>query len=132
MWSAAFSRDGSRMATCSDDATLRLWECRFARGFREPSWRLQATLSGHHEMTIYSVDWSADGLLATGEGAADSRCCAAFPLAGNTPKMLCVVWELPAPLYRQPCFFPGVLEYCQLTVWFTATLEALASLDAVC
>ena len=43
-------------------------------GLKEPKWKLLATLSGHHSRTIFSVDWSADNLIATGEAAARSLC----------------------------------------------------------
>lgn len=36
----------------------------------EQRWRLLATLSGYHDRTIFSVDWSKGGLIAT--GAADN------------------------------------------------------------
>src|SRR5690242_16516429 len=31
----------------------------------EPRWGLLTTLSGYHDRTIYSVDWSTTGMLAT-------------------------------------------------------------------
>lgn len=48
---------GKRLASCSDDLTVRLWSCE--RGSEiKPAGVLDATL---HERTIYSVDWSPDG-----------------------------------------------------------------------
>jgi WD40 repeat protein len=32
----------------------------------EHRWKLLTTLSGYHDRTIFSVDWSRDGLIATG------------------------------------------------------------------
>ena len=35
-------------------------------GYRNPKWKLMATLSGYHNRTIYTVDWSSQDLIATG------------------------------------------------------------------
>lgn len=68
VWDVAFDTAGERMASVSDDRTLRVWECRQERG--EPRWRLLQTLSGYHSRTIFSVSWSPSGLVAT--AAADN------------------------------------------------------------
>lgn len=67
VWSVAFSRDGSQLASVSDDYTLRVWQLGWQGGPpAEPHFTLAASISGHHQRTIFSVDWSADGVLATG------------------------------------------------------------------
>ncbi|PNW80017.1 hypothetical protein CHLRE_08g374400v5 [Chlamydomonas reinhardtii] len=88
----------ARLASCSDDLTLRLWESRAAptstpasapagaaaavvpegtvggaggpQGFvpSRPDLRCAVTLSGHHRRTVFSLDWAPTGLIATGDG----------------------------------------------------------------
>nr|A8IZG4.1 RecName: Full=Probable cytosolic iron-sulfur protein assembly protein CIAO1 homolog [Chlamydomonas reinhardtii] len=74
----------ARLASCSDDLTLRLWESRAAptstpasapagaaaAGFvpSRPDLRCAVTLSGHHRRTVFSLDWAPTGLIATGDG----------------------------------------------------------------
>ncbi|KAG2430043.1 hypothetical protein HYH02_013870 [Chlamydomonas schloesseri] len=84
----------ARLASCSDDLTLRLWESRAAstpstsagtegaagpagvgaggaaRGFvpSKPDLRCAVTLSGHHRRTVFSLDWAPTGLIVTGDG----------------------------------------------------------------
>lgn len=64
VWDLAFNRDGTRMASVSDDTTLKLWDCE--REYGELQWKLLTTLAGVHGGTVFSVDWSPQGLLATG------------------------------------------------------------------
>ncbi|KAK9785246.1 hypothetical protein WJX73_000456 [Symbiochloris irregularis] len=66
VWGLAFSGDGWRMVSCSDDLTLRIWSCPVGSG--SPRWRLLTTIAGYHERTIFSVDWSRAGSIVTGSG----------------------------------------------------------------
>ncbi len=77
----AFSRDGTQLASVSDDKTLRVWDLSWASSAdTTPTCKLAATMSGSHSRTIYTVDWSPEGLLATGERSL-SRELAVFLLA---------------------------------------------------
>ncbi|KAL3155392.1 hypothetical protein ABBQ38_010951 [Trebouxia sp. C0009 RCD-2024] len=67
VWCLAFNKDGSQMVSCSDDQTLRIWNCSFDNP-AQARCKLSATLSGHHDRTIFSVDWSTNGTIATGSG----------------------------------------------------------------
>ncbi|WIA08221.1 hypothetical protein OEZ85_007669 [Tetradesmus obliquus] len=70
VWSVSFSRDGRKLASVSDDCTLRVWSVEWSEGCPpEPHCSLAACISGHHSRCIFTVDWSAQGLIATGDGA---------------------------------------------------------------
>ncbi|BDA49730.1 probable cytosolic iron-sulfur protein assembly protein CI [Coccomyxa sp. Obi] len=71
VWGVAFEASGERMVSCSDDCTLHVWSCTSKNG--EPWWRLLTTVSGCHERTIFSVDWSRSGAIASGSG--DNSIC---------------------------------------------------------
>jgi WD40 repeat protein len=90
------------MASCSDDTSLKLWTdtkgavpVHFGRVSRTDSrsnigsplahatsadrctgklgWKLEQTLTGHHSRTVFSVDWSAADVIASGAG--DNSIC---------------------------------------------------------
>ncbi|KAF6258113.1 WD40-repeat-containing domain protein [Scenedesmus sp. NREL 46B-D3] len=70
VWSVGFSRDGRQLASVSDDCTLRVWDVAWRDGFPpEPHCTLAACISGHHSRCIFTLDWSGQGLIATGDGA---------------------------------------------------------------
>jgi len=85
VWQLSFdptSPSGSRFVTCSDDRTLRIWERNTAAASSSSSaptplpatavapvrknWRTAAVVRGVHPRTVFSVDWSAEGRIATG------------------------------------------------------------------
>ncbi|CAI9090910.1 OLC1v1025798C1 [Oldenlandia corymbosa var. corymbosa] len=58
VWALSFNATGDRMVSCSDDLTLKIWG---GDGFGP--WRHIRTLSGSHDRTIFTVDWSRrDGI----------------------------------------------------------------------
>ncbi|KAF2307624.1 hypothetical protein GH714_030347 [Hevea brasiliensis] len=72
VWSLSFNAEGSKMVTCSDDLTLKIWETdigRMVSGDDHTPWSHVCTLSGYHDRTIFSVDWSREGIIVS--GAAD-------------------------------------------------------------
>jgi len=81
VWCLAFTADGRRMASCSDDTSILIWKLKTAStdggaassDESKAGWQLDGALAGHHSRCIYSVDWNKDGLLASG-GADDAIC----------------------------------------------------------
>nr|XP_010907936.2 protein CIA1 [Elaeis guineensis] len=77
VWAVSFNSNGDRMATCSDDLTLKIWDTSSSpsetSGSSCGSWGHLCTLSGYHDRTIFSVNWSRDGVIAS--GAADDAIC---------------------------------------------------------
>ncbi len=74
VWSLAFDGRGERLATCSDDLSVKIWkryEPRNAYGVPVPDgeryvWKCVCTLSGYHTRSVYDVDWChLSELLAT-------------------------------------------------------------------
>uniref|UniRef100_A0A2K5Y4G9 Cytosolic iron-sulfur assembly component 1 n=1 Tax=Mandrillus leucophaeus TaxID=9568 RepID=A0A2K5Y4G9_MANLE len=76
VWSLAFDPSGQRLASCSDDRTVRIWrqylpgnEQGVACSGSDPSWKCICTLSGFHSRTIYDIAWcQLTGALATACG----------------------------------------------------------------
>eukprot|EP00879_Flechtneria_rotunda_P009244 GHRR01009677.1.p1 GENE.GHRR01009677.1~~GHRR01009677.1.p1 ORF type:complete len:271 (+),score=90.45 GHRR01009677.1:85-813(+) len=71
VWSVAFSQDGKHLASVSDDCTLKVWDLQWDSEATsiDPHATLAASISGNHQRTIFTVDWSTDGVIATGDGA---------------------------------------------------------------
>lgn len=92
------------MASVSDDKTLRVWDLSWASSAdTTPNCQLSATLSGYHSRTIYTVDWSPQGLLATGEGT------------GGGGRQLLLGWLSSCRnVYQWPCFLILMLDWLLL------------------
>lgn len=76
VWSVSFDGSGSRLASVSDDKTLKIWR-EYKPGNEQgvptvdgdSAWKLTATLTGYHTRTIYDVDWcKKTGALVTACG----------------------------------------------------------------
>jgi WD40 repeat protein len=73
VWGLSFNFDGSRLVSCSDDCKLIVWqlfageatEASKGRAEEHGKYRSVCTLAGHHDRTVFSVDWSGDGPLAS-------------------------------------------------------------------
>jgi len=82
VWSLDTNRDGSALASVSDDLTLRVWKA-FEKGNSQgveassstcPKFKCHTTLSGDHSRPIYDVSWNKlSNCIATG-GGDDSIC----------------------------------------------------------
>lgn len=76
VWSIAFDPSGEYMVSGGDDNAVIVWKF-FSKNDSNPvdvgSWKNVCTLTGHHTRTIFSVDWSIDGKLASGGG--DNKLC---------------------------------------------------------
>ncbi|GAQ77650.1 Transducin [Klebsormidium nitens] len=73
VWGVAFDSTGDRMVSCSDDLTLKVWDTHTdpttSMGAGAGAWKHVSTISGYHERTIFSVDWSRmNGLIASASG----------------------------------------------------------------
>ncbi|KAJ0969734.1 hypothetical protein J5N97_022611 [Dioscorea zingiberensis] len=77
VWALSFNEGGDRMVTCSDDLTLKIWNTSGnpseSTGDGYGPWKHVHTLSGSHDRTIFSVNWSREGVIAS--GAADDAIC---------------------------------------------------------
>ncbi|KAK7082439.1 cytosolic iron-sulfur protein assembly [Halocaridina rubra] len=76
VWGLAFDGEGQRLASCSDDRTVKIWQ-KYLPGNSEgvptpnndPVWKCVCTLSGYHNRTIYDISWCPlTGALATSCG----------------------------------------------------------------
>lgn len=76
VWSIAFDSTGKRLASCSDDRTVKIWQ-EYLPGNEEgiecpdndPVWKCVCTLDGFHSRAIYDISWNhQNGLIATACG----------------------------------------------------------------
>ncbi|XP_064466113.1 probable cytosolic iron-sulfur protein assembly protein CIAO1 homolog [Ornithodoros turicata] len=76
IWGISFEKDGRRLASCSEDRTLKIWKEYppqnpegVATIGEDPTWKCICTVSGFHPRTIYDVQWCPNtGLIATACG----------------------------------------------------------------
>ncbi|KAK8946392.1 hypothetical protein KSP39_PZI007160 [Platanthera zijinensis] len=77
VWALSFSSGGDRMVTSSDDLTMKIWDTTKnpseVSGNGNGSWFHLCTISGYHDRPIFSVNWSRNGIIAS--GAADDAIC---------------------------------------------------------
>lgn len=64
VWSIAFDRTGTRLASCSDDQTVKIWKEYLPNNpegipttDNDPTWKCVCTLSGYHTRTVYDITW---------------------------------------------------------------------------
>ena len=71
-----FNSDGSKIASCSDDRTVKIWQGYppenphgYGSGGEDVAYRCVSTLSGYSERPIYALSWSSvNDYLAIGTG----------------------------------------------------------------
>ncbi|CAN0213034.1 unnamed protein product [Pylaiella littoralis] len=73
VWGIAADGTGERLATVGDDRKLVLWRNFPHDDTKYGKWRVEATLAGEHESTIYSVDWAPTAADAAAATAAAQR-----------------------------------------------------------
>jgi len=56
VWSCSVSASGNQFVSCSDDLSVKLWECE--RPDASGKWNTVLTIKNAHEYPIYSIDWS--------------------------------------------------------------------------
>ncbi|XP_073148560.1 protein CIA1-like isoform X2 [Henckelia pumila] len=72
----AFNSKGDRIFACSDDLSITIWSVDIEMiryGERNAPGTLLCTLTGHHNKTIFSVNWSREEIICS--GAADGALC---------------------------------------------------------
>jgi len=109
VWEIAFDSTGDRLVSCSDDKTIIIWknypdaagiiESSTPRNIHHishtslcigrPKFKNVCTLSGYHTRCIYSVDWSASGMIASAAG-------------DDSLRIFAQVKRIPYPLFLMP------------------------------
>ncbi len=66
VWDISFDRSGSKLASASDDQSVRVWE----RSASDGEWRSETVLANAHSRVVYSVDFARVGqeLIASAGG----------------------------------------------------------------
>lgn len=75
VWSLSWNKDGTKIVSCSDDGSLKIWK-EYLPGNIEgivatdgATWKCICTISGYHNRTVYDVSWShLNDLIATACG----------------------------------------------------------------
>ncbi|KAI0238056.1 putative cytosolic iron-sulfur protein assembly protein Ciao1 [Lamellibrachia satsuma] len=76
VWAADLDHTGTRLVSCSDDKTMKIWqeylpgnEYGVKTEGNSPTWKCVCTVSGFHDRPIYHVKWChLSGLIATACG----------------------------------------------------------------
>lgn len=53
VWAVAFDAKGDRLASCSEDKSIKIWQV----DNDKRSWNCVATLSGFHKRPVYDISW---------------------------------------------------------------------------
>ncbi|XP_019856023.1 PREDICTED: probable cytosolic iron-sulfur protein assembly protein CIAO1 homolog [Amphimedon queenslandica] len=101
VWGVAFDESGNRLASCSDDKTIKIWRSYKPgnnEGIPTPDgetvWKCSCTLGGHHTRSIYTIDWSkCSGLLAAGGGDDTIRIYREDPGSDPNQSNFSLLWQ---------------------------------------
>jgi len=135
VWSLCFDKSGTRLATCSDDKTVKIWK-EYQPGNPEgiktegsdSTWKCVCTLSGYHVRTVYGIDWChLTGDIATACGDDTIRIFResvpsepnnpTFDMVASIPKahtqdVNCVAWNPKIPGLLASCS-----DDCSIKLW---------------
>ena len=127
VWCARFNPAGNMIASCSDDKAVRLWKCSAGSvsalaDVQAAPWNCVCTLASEHTRSVFDLDWSSEGYLATACGDNGIRIiavdtCGAHGGNSETPVLYMVTKEEAAHGQDVNCVSwnpsdPGLLASC--------------------
>lgn len=69
VWAIDFDASGNRLASCSDDRTVKIWKKEGTGGTSQSKWTCACTIAGVHKRPVYDIAWNkSNGLIATASG----------------------------------------------------------------
>ncbi|KDO20550.1 hypothetical protein SPRG_13246 [Saprolegnia parasitica CBS 223.65] len=126
VWGVTLRADGERMASCSDDTNVLLWQHQpgTSADGRPTSWQPLQALEGFHERSVFSVDWHPtlncivtgggdDGLRLFAQDKAESPFQLAYTHAhAHAGDVNCVRWSK-----RDPTLLVSTGDDCVARLW---------------
>jgi WD40 repeat protein len=104
VWSFAFDESGHRLATASDDTTIRFWKDAAGASSTKCKYQEEGVLRGFHTRAIYSIDWMPGrDILAS---------AVTLPPPPPSPASLSFRATLPLVQTRAFCYFLCALPCC--------------------
>mmetsp|Transcript_17475 Transcript_17475/g.33430 ORF Transcript_17475/g.33430 Transcript_17475/m.33430 type:complete len:349 (-) Transcript_17475:209-1255(-) len=72
VWAVTWHPSGARMASCSDDLAIIVWERASDSGSTAEGWTQACSISGYHTRAVFSVHFSPDGKFIASAAADNS------------------------------------------------------------